>query len=211
MPGESTKVTLFRPASAASPRMAPSHAAGIFQRGHAGGAGLRHPVRPMQQGLDVDADQRRRHQAEVGQRRIAAADVGRIDEGAAEPALAGEPLERRAGIGDRDELRAPAAGALPEVAEEAVALLGGARLARDDEERLRPGRPARPAVRRGDRCCRARGARDGPGPRRTCATAPRARGSSRPCRRARPDRTRRAPHRRRPRGSSPAGPSPCPP
>src|SRR6185312_7331258 len=106
----------------------------ILQRGYPGGAALRHPVRAMQQGLDIDPDQRRRHQTEEGKRGVAPADVGRVEEGAAETTLRSQPLERRAGVSDRHELPTSTTGALPEVAEEAVALLGGARLAGDDEQ-----------------------------------------------------------------------------
>ena len=88
------------------------------------------------QGLDVDPDGGGRNQAEVGERRIAASDVGRIDEDATEIELAGESLQGRARIGHGNELLT-----VPDTVEE----IGRVRprldrlsaLARDDEERVR--------------------------------------------------------------------------
>ena len=61
-----------------------------------------------EQQVDVDADDRRRHEAEHAQRRVAPADVRRVLVEVQEPALAGDVGERRPGIGHRDEVRARA-------------------------------------------------------------------------------------------------------
>ena len=60
------------------------------------------------QRADVRADERRRDQAEVRQRRVAPADVGRVDEHAPVVLLLGELAEARRRIGDGDEVRARA-------------------------------------------------------------------------------------------------------
>ena len=83
----------------------------------------------------VDARERGRDDAEVRQRRVAAADVGVVDEGAAEAVLGGDVAHVRAGIGDRDEVRAVGLQAV-EVLEERVGLDRPAGLAGDDEQRL---------------------------------------------------------------------------
>ncbi len=84
---------------------------------------------------DVDAREHGGHQAERRQRRVAAADVATpvCDARPAVPARA--LLERRAGIRDRDEARAVAAGLGPERVGEAVGLDRRARLRRDGEQR----------------------------------------------------------------------------
>src|SRR2546422_1849082 len=66
-------------------------------------------MRPMQQLADVDSDQGRRHESEIGQGGIATADVRGVQEGAAKSSLPGEPSERCIGVGNGDELCAPAA------------------------------------------------------------------------------------------------------
>ena len=58
----------------------------------------------------VEAEERRGDEPEEGERAVAAADVRRIRPDAEEAFLAGEVLERRAGIGDGDEVRS---GVLP--------------------------------------------------------------------------------------------------
>ncbi len=90
----------------------------------------------------VGADQGGGHQAEEGERGVAPADVGRVEEGAAVAALPGERGERGAGIGDGDEGAAggvPAGGAHPleEVLLERGDLDGAARLRGHDEQRAR--------------------------------------------------------------------------
>ena len=54
-------------------------------------------------GVDIDAHQRRRHQAKERQRRIASADVGGIDERLAKAAAARARVQRRAFVGNRHE------------------------------------------------------------------------------------------------------------
>src|SRR5207253_1908318 len=71
-------------------------------------AALRRDLRALEQRLDVGAHQRRRDDAEGRQRAVAPADLGVSVEDAAEAVLAGELLERRARIGDGNELGAVA-------------------------------------------------------------------------------------------------------
>ena len=84
---------------------------------------------------------RGRHESEVGERRVAPADVGPAGEDMSEPVHLGGLLQLRPWIRDRDEparrLRAaePLGGALEEVLLEDVRLECGTRLARDDEQR----------------------------------------------------------------------------
>ncbi len=85
---------------------------------------------------DVDAHQRRRHDPEHRERRVAAADLGLAREDGPEAALVREPVEVGAGVGDRRELRAAAAGPLPEVLEVGARLDRRARLRGGEEERL---------------------------------------------------------------------------
>ena len=108
-----------------------------------------------EEGGDVRARERRRHQAEGTQGGKAAADVrGRLEHGP-EPARAAEFGEGRPRIRDRDEVRPRLVHDLrrprPEVAEEGERLDGGAGLARHDEERVGRAQPVevveRPGVR----------------------------------------------------------------
>ena len=92
--------------------------------------------RAAQQRAQVGAQQRGRHEAEVRQRAVAPADVGVVEEDAPEAALLAQGREPRARIGDGDELRAVAAGLLPEVVEGRQRLDRPAGLRGDDEERL---------------------------------------------------------------------------
>ena len=101
------------------------------------GASLGHAMRPVQQLAHVDADQGRRDEPEIGQGGIATADVRGVQEGAAKSSLPGEPSERCIGVGNGDELCAPAARLLPEVAVQAVGLLRRPGLARNEEQRAR--------------------------------------------------------------------------
>ena len=72
MGGERTNVTLSRPRVASSPRMAPSCAAALEGLLHRGGA--------LEEAREIRADQRRRHESEMRQRRVAAADIRIIQE-----------------------------------------------------------------------------------------------------------------------------------
>src|SRR6266581_251631 len=101
------------------------------------GASLGHAMRPVQQLAHVDADQGRRDEPEIGQGGIATADVLGVQERATKSSLPGEPSERCVGVGNGDELRAPAARLLPEVAVQAVGLLRRPGLARNEEQRAR--------------------------------------------------------------------------
>ena len=67
----------------------------------------------VEQRAEVDADERRRHQAEVRERRVAAADVRRVAEDRAEVRVVRQLLERRAGVGDGDEAACPASSPDP--------------------------------------------------------------------------------------------------
>ena len=65
---------------------------------------LRRHLRALEHRLDVDAGQRRRHDAERRQRRVAPADLGVGEEHVAEALALGQLAHRRAGVGDRDEV-----------------------------------------------------------------------------------------------------------
>ena len=144
MSGEMTSVSLSRPAGARrADRRAQHDARALGDRDRrARGGGELHAR--ADQRADVGADQRRRHQPEVRQRRVAPADVGRVDEHAAVVLLLGELAEARRRIGDGDEVRARARDVaaaarqrlLPEVPLERLDLDGAARLRGDDEQRL---------------------------------------------------------------------------
>ena len=130
-------------------------------------------------GSSVDAHQRRRHDPEQRQRRVAAADLGLAREGGAEAALVREPLELRAGVGDRGELSAAASRPLPEVLQVRARLERRARLRGGDEERpleleLLSSAADRRRMRRVEHVERFR--------RERRAAAPRARARSRPSR-----------------------------
>src|SRR5207249_7839606 len=90
---------------------------------------------------EVDAHDGRGHQAEVGERREAAADRRQAEEHVAEAIRLRDPVQLRSRIGDGDEAAADAvgaddlAGALEEVLLEDVRLEGAARLARVYGER----------------------------------------------------------------------------
>src|SRR5581483_1177196 len=98
-------------------------------------AELRHAVGVRQQAGDVDTHQRSGHDAERRERRVAAADRGLAREHMPEAALCSEPLELGARVGDRDELRAPAAAPLPEVIRVRPGLERRAGLRGGDEDR----------------------------------------------------------------------------
>src|SRR5579885_3596567 len=77
--------------------------AGVILRRMIGPAFLHHLLRPREQLLDVDADQRAGDEAEVGERGIAAPDIRRVGEDVPEVVISGKLLQRRAGIGNGDE------------------------------------------------------------------------------------------------------------
>ncbi len=146
---------------------------------------LQAPLRALEQAAHVDADQRRRHDAEGRQRAVASADVGIAREDVPEAVLARELLEARAGIGDRGEVAAVCRRARRS-ARTATAARSCRRTSRRRGTASAAGRsaPARraPSPRRSSR------ARAGAGVRaasRTSAAAPRAPARSRPCRAAR--------------------------
>ena len=86
-------------------------------------------------GADVDPGEHGGHEPERRQRRVAPAHVGAAVRDV-RPALAARArLERRAGVGDRDEAAAVAAGRAPERIGEAVGLERRARLRGDHEQR----------------------------------------------------------------------------
>ena len=161
-------------------------------------------LRALEDRPHVDAGQRGRHEPEVRQRRVAPADLGVVEEGAAEAVLLGQVDQRRAGVGDGDEVAAVALQRV-EVLEQRQRLDRPARLRRDDEERRRDvdlgldggdlqrlGRvehvQAQPARRRRRRAGRPRAR----GSSRPCRAAPR-RSARRPCTRPRRRRARRPP------------------
>ena len=73
---------------------------------HRVGAGFYHLACPLEQPVDVDADQRGRHEADERQRGEATADARVVQKCPAEAGVLGELLERAAGVGDRDEVLA---------------------------------------------------------------------------------------------------------
>ena len=99
-------------------------------------AGNRHLRRNLQKAVDVDAHQRRRHDPEHRERRVAAADLRLAREDRAEAALVREVVQLGAGVGDRGELRPAAARLLPEVLELRARLDRRARLRGGEEEGL---------------------------------------------------------------------------
>ncbi len=117
--------------------------AGIILHGHVRSARVRHLLCPPEEPRHVEAHDRGRDHAEVGERRVAPADRWQAEEDLAEPVGLGDLLEPRARIGDRDESAARALrpddlpGALEEVLLEDVRLERAPGLRRDDEERLR--------------------------------------------------------------------------
>ena len=78
--------------------------AGILRRRHIRAAGSLHRLRRFEKAFDVETHRRRRHQAELRQHGVAPADRGYAVEDMSKVELLGTSLERRAGIGDRDEV-----------------------------------------------------------------------------------------------------------
>ena len=102
----------------------------------------------VEQLRDVDAGDGGRRESEVRKRGVSSADIAGVDEGLAEAVLVRERFERRAGVGDGDEVLARASGLrsfdqVVEVREERQRLDGGAGLRRDEEERASRCRRAR--------------------------------------------------------------------
>src|SRR3989440_10710851 len=84
-----------------------------------------------------DADWGRGAKAKIGRGGIGTADVRGVQEGAAKSSLPGEPSERCIGVGNGDELCAPAARLLPEVAVKGVGLPARPRTGRNREQGAR--------------------------------------------------------------------------
>src|SRR3989449_10491186 len=101
---------------------------------------MAYSVGAMERVLDVDAHDGGRDYAEVGQRRIAPADVRHARKDIAELVLLRQLLQQRARVGDRDEVFAGSVAldlphALKEVPAEDPRLGGSGGLARDDAQR----------------------------------------------------------------------------
>ena len=105
MPGEATSVILSRPTVlAATPRIVPEHDAGILVAGTDGMQALHHARRSASSSRShVEAHHRGRHQAEVRQRRVAAADARPPEKTWRKPSRSRHCSQLRAGIGDGDE------------------------------------------------------------------------------------------------------------
>ena len=104
--GEAMSVSLLRAPESQLAEHGAQPDAGILVSRHRIGARVRHLHRSLEELADVHAHQGGRHQAEVAQRRVAAADVRRVGEDPAEAVLGRQLLERGAGVGDRGELAA---------------------------------------------------------------------------------------------------------
>jgi hypothetical protein len=104
---------------------------------------VHHQFRAVEYASDIDAHQRRRHHAEVRERRIAPADARHAEEHLTEPLALGNLLKRRAGIGDGHEVTAgmrlsdSALHAFLKIFQQEDGLERRAGLARHDEERVR--------------------------------------------------------------------------
>src|SRR5579872_2576844 len=115
----------------------------MLHRLDTGGAGRHHELRPLDQTRDIVTCERRGQKSEVRQRRVAAADVGRIEKYPAYAAGFSELGQRRARIGDVHELSRGTRGiavrggfCLGEgILAKGPALERGARLAGLDEQR----------------------------------------------------------------------------
>ena len=104
---------------------------GVLLDGHVGAAGHGHGAHAVEQPLEVDADERRRDDAEEAQRRVPAADVAGVHEDGAEALVERLLLERSTLVGDGHEVltgvvAAVLAQALVEVSVEAGRLGGAA-------------------------------------------------------------------------------------
>ena len=85
--------------------------AGILVRRHVGSAGAHHRERVLQQGAQVDARGRGWHQPEWRQHGVTSADRWIAMEDACKTLSGCDLLQRRARVGDRDEVVAGLAGA----------------------------------------------------------------------------------------------------
>ncbi|MGY4314565.1 hypothetical protein ACVWW1_003892 [Bradyrhizobium sp. JR3.5] len=132
-------VAAFEPGDA---HRQPELDARVFLRRHVGAAGAHHGERMTEQAADVDACGRRRHQAERRQHGIAAADRGIAVEDTGKALLDRDLLQRRAGVGHRDEAMAGLVLAdrlghpVEEIVLHHVRLGRAARFGGDDEQRL---------------------------------------------------------------------------
>ena len=180
--GSSTmKVSLSRPRSASSPSAAPSSRPGLSCSAP---AGLHRLGRGGEHGADVVAGDRGRDEPEVGQHGVAPADVRVVLEHAPEAVLGAELRERRARVGDGDVVRAVALQRV-EVLELRHRLDRAAGLRGDDEQRLVEVERRRATARIWSGCVESSTCRRIAPVAERAAAAPRARGSSRPCRAAR--------------------------
>ncbi len=112
--------------------------AGVLMDRNGGAAASGHVLRRPKDASDVHAGQGRGNEAEQRQGRVAAADVGGVQEDGAESVVAGDALKAGVWVGDGDEGIAgrgrDVAGPPPEVLEQGEHFYGAARLAGDDEE-----------------------------------------------------------------------------
>ena len=131
--GSTTNVSLSRPRLASSPSAAPSHSPELPACSWQFSAATWPPSSTVR---DVDAGQRRRHDAERRERRVPAADLGVAGEHVAEALALGQLLQRRARVGDGHEVRGVGLEAA-EVGQQRVRLERPARLGGDDEQRRR--------------------------------------------------------------------------
>ena len=67
---------------------------------------MEHRLRPLYEFLDIDSNECRWNESEIGKRRVATPDVRRVGEEVTEPFLMRELLQWRSGIGDTDEILA---------------------------------------------------------------------------------------------------------
>ena len=136
-------VTLSRPAFAAVAENDAQHSAGIFFDGCGSPAGAHHLRCPGQKFLCVQPHHRGGNHAEVRQGGVTSADRGPPEENMQKAIRLRHLLHLRSRIGDRDELAAGfrrahgLLGALEKILLENVGFERAARLAGNDEERLR--------------------------------------------------------------------------
>ncbi len=93
-------------------------------------------LRAVEKFGDVHAYDGRRHQAEIRERRIAAADAGQAEENVPEAVGLRHLLHLRTGIGNGDETFAIAPGALKEILLENIRLERAPRFAGNNKQRL---------------------------------------------------------------------------
>ncbi len=114
----------------------------ILRRWHVRAAGSFHLVRRLEEAFDVETHRRRRHQTELRQHGIPAADRGHAMEDMGKAQLLGAALQRGTGIGHRDEvfagliLASHRAGTVEKICHEDVGLQRAAGFGGDDEQRL---------------------------------------------------------------------------